>query len=87
MGVMMHQNGLEVVQMFDRARIACSMARDNYREHLVVFDEKMQERENYMKFYPTTSLRATSLPAGRSFLPSTDMHPLPISPTLLTWLT
>ncbi len=47
MGVMMHQNGLEVVQMFDRARIACSMARDNYREHLVVFDEKMQERENY----------------------------------------
>ena len=47
MGVMMHQDGLEVVQMFDRARIACSMARDNYREHLVVFDEKMQERENY----------------------------------------
>ena len=47
MGVMMHQNGLDVVQMFDRARIACSMARENYQEHLVVFDEKMQERENY----------------------------------------
>jgi EAL domain-containing protein (putative c-di-GMP-specific phosphodiesterase class I) len=47
MGVMPWQDGMEAVQMFDRARTACGMARDNYKEHLIVFDEKMQERENY----------------------------------------
>ena len=47
MGVMPWKAGQDVVQMFDRARTACSMARDNYRSHLIVFDEKMQERENY----------------------------------------
>ena len=47
MGVMKHHPGMDAVQMFDRARTACTMARDNYREHLVVFDAKMQERENY----------------------------------------
>ena len=47
MGVMPWQQGLEVVQMFDRARTACSMARDNYKEHLIVFDSRMQEREDY----------------------------------------
>ena len=47
MGVMPWQEGLEAVQMFDRARTACSMARDSYSEHLIVFDKKMQEREAY----------------------------------------
>ncbi len=47
MGVMPWQDGMEAVQMFDRARTACGMARDNYKEHLIVFDEKMQEREQY----------------------------------------
>ena len=47
MGVMPWQEGMEAVQMFDRARTACSMARDSYGEHLIVFDSKMQERENY----------------------------------------
>ena len=47
MGVMPWQQGIEAVQMFDRARTACSMAKDSYKEHLIVFDQKMQERENY----------------------------------------
>jgi len=47
MGVMPFREGLEVVQMFDRARTACSMARGNFKEHLIIFDAAMQERENY----------------------------------------
>ncbi len=47
MGVMPWQPGMETVQMFDRARTACSMARGNYGAHLIVYDEQMQERENY----------------------------------------
>ncbi len=47
MGVMPWKPGMEAVQMFDRARTACSMARDNFEEHLIVFDDQMQERENY----------------------------------------
>ena len=47
MGVMPWQSDLEVVQMFDRARTACSMARENYKEHLIIFDEKMRARETY----------------------------------------
>jgi len=47
MGVMPWQQGMEAVQMFDRARTACSMAKNNYKEHLIVFDQAMQERENY----------------------------------------
>ena len=46
-GVMPWQPGLEPVQMFDRARTACSMARDSYEEHLIVYDKKMQEREAF----------------------------------------
>jgi diguanylate cyclase (GGDEF)-like protein len=45
MGVMPGQTGLEPVQMFDRARTACSMARGHYAEHLIVFDEKVRDRE------------------------------------------
>ena len=41
------QPGLNAEQMFDRARTACAMARDNFKEHLIIVDEKMQERENY----------------------------------------
>lgn len=45
MGVMPWQGGLEPIQLFDRARTACSMAKGNYTEHLIVFDEKMRKRE------------------------------------------
>ena len=36
-----------MVQMFDRARTACTLARDAYGDHLVVYDQQMQEKENY----------------------------------------
>lgn len=47
MGVMHGQEHLEPVQLFDRARTACSLARDRAQEQLVVYDEKVGERENY----------------------------------------
>ena len=47
MGVMPWQEWLEAVPMFDRARTACSMARDSYKEHLIIYDSGMQEREDY----------------------------------------
>ena len=47
MGVMPWQTDTDVVQMFDRARTACSLARDAYGGHLVVYDQQMQEKENY----------------------------------------
>lgn len=45
MGVMPWQPQMETVQMLDRARTACAMAKGNYASHLVVYDETMQQRE------------------------------------------
>ncbi len=45
MGVLPEQTELEPVQMFDMARTACSMARGHFKEHVIVFDEKVRERE------------------------------------------
>ncbi len=47
MGVMEWQEGLEPVGLFDRARTACSMARGHHTEHLIVFNDKVRERELY----------------------------------------
>ena len=47
MGVMPWQAEMDAVQMFDRARTACALARDAYGGHLVVYDRQMQEKENY----------------------------------------
>ena len=47
MGVMPWQAGLEPVQLFDRARTACSMARGHYKNHLIVFDDGVSKREMY----------------------------------------
>ena len=47
MGVMAWQAKLEPVQMFDRARTACTMARGHYNKHLIVFDELVRDREIY----------------------------------------
>ena len=47
MGVMPWRAETDVVQMFDRARTACTLARDAYGDHLVVYDQQMQEKENY----------------------------------------
>ena len=45
MGVMPWQSDLEPVQLFDRARTACAMARGHYKHHLIVFGERVRERE------------------------------------------
>ena len=45
MGVATNQEKLEPVALFDRARTACSMARGNYKQRLIVFDEGMREQE------------------------------------------
>jgi len=47
MGVCPSQKELGLIQMFDRARTACSMARGHYKEHLIIFDEQVQKRETY----------------------------------------
>ena len=47
MGVMPRTEKMEPVQQFDRAKTACSMARGNYKEHLIIFDERVREREIY----------------------------------------
>ena len=47
MGVMRSQHDIDVIQMFDMARTACGMARDQLNEHLVIFDNEAQEREAY----------------------------------------
>lgn len=45
MGVMQWQPDVEPIVMFDRARTACSLARGNYTEHMIVFDDTVRERE------------------------------------------
>ena len=45
MGVKPYREGVEPTLMFDRARVACNMVRDNYKTHLMIFDEDMREQE------------------------------------------
>ena len=47
MGVLPAQKAMAPVQMFDMARTSCNMARDSKHERLVVFDERVREREMY----------------------------------------
>ena len=47
MGVKPWQGRIDPVQQFDMARTACTMARGHYKEHLIVFDDKIHERELY----------------------------------------
>lgn len=45
MGIMPWEEGVEPIQLFDRARTACNMTRGSYRKRLMVFDENMRKRE------------------------------------------
>ena len=47
MGVSPWQKGVEPEQMFERAQIACNLARGHYKEHLIVFDDQLREREAF----------------------------------------
>ena len=44
-GVMPWQEGVEPLQLFDRARAACNMVRGDNQSRLVVYDEQMHNRE------------------------------------------
>ena len=45
MGVMLWQEGLNPVALFDHAETACSKVRGNYNEPLLIFNEEMRQRE------------------------------------------
>lgn len=47
MGVMPYQAKLDPMQLFDRARTACNMARGHYKRHLVIYDDTVSARESY----------------------------------------
>ena len=45
MGVMPWQEGLTPREMFDRAWLACSMVRRDYKSHLMIYDEAARQRD------------------------------------------
>ena len=45
MGIKPWQKDLEPVLQFDQARAACNMTRGNYKHPLMIYDEKMRDRE------------------------------------------
>ena len=47
MGVMPWQKNLKPNQLFEQARIACNLARGNFKERLIVFDENMRQKEAF----------------------------------------
>ncbi|MBO4420182.1 MAG: EAL domain-containing protein [Oscillospiraceae bacterium] len=47
MGVMPWVRDVEPNQMIERARTACGLARNKFKPHLVVFDERVHQRELY----------------------------------------
>jgi len=49
MGVNPWREGVEPILMFDRARAACSKARGDYQNPLVIYDEAMRTRERFMR--------------------------------------
>ena len=47
MGVCPFLEGLSAEQQFDRARLACNLGRGDYRNNLVIYDEKMYQDDLY----------------------------------------
>ncbi len=45
MGVNPWRGDVEPVLLFDRARAACNLVRGDFKTHLMIYDEEMQERE------------------------------------------
>lgn len=45
MGVKPWKEGVEPLLLFDHARAACSLVRGNNKEHLMIYDEDMRQRE------------------------------------------
>ena len=47
MGVMPWQAGVEPEEMFDRAWLACNMARSNYKTHYMIYDDELRRRDEF----------------------------------------
>ena len=45
MGVQLWQEGVEPVRLFDRARTACNMARGDFQNPLMIYNEELRKRE------------------------------------------
>lgn len=60
MGVMPWKEGYEPVRQFDRARTACGLARANYKDRTIIFDDHVQEREVFEQHLLNDKRRALS---------------------------
>ena len=47
MGVMPWQADVEPEEMFDRAWLACNMARSNYKTHYMIYDDELRRRDEF----------------------------------------
>ncbi|MBQ6960681.1 MAG: EAL domain-containing protein [Clostridia bacterium] len=62
MGVMPWQKDMEPAQLVEQARIACGLARGDYKGRLVVFDEKVREQETFERRLLNDLRRAVETP-------------------------
>ncbi len=62
MGVRPWQKDVEPQKLIEQARVACGLARGDYRERLVVFSEKLQEREAFEQRLLNDLRRAVETP-------------------------
>ncbi|MBR4331518.1 MAG: EAL domain-containing protein [Clostridia bacterium] len=62
MGVMPWQKDVEPAQLIDQARVACGMARGNFKGRLVIFDDQVREREAFERRLLNDLRRAVETP-------------------------
>ncbi len=62
MGVMPWQKDVEPAQLIDQARVACGMARGDYKGRLVIFDDQVREREAFERRLLNDLRRAVETP-------------------------
>ena len=62
MGVMPWQKDVEPAQLIDQARVACGMARGDFKGRLVIFDDQVREREAFERRLLNDLRRAVETP-------------------------
>ena len=62
MGVMPWQKEVEPAQLIEQARVACGMARGDYKGRLVIFDDQVREREAFERRLLNDLRRAVETP-------------------------
>ena len=78
MGVMPWEEGLAPRQQIEQALIACSLARGRYNEHVVIFDARARERENYEQLLKNDLSRAVKNREFKVYYqPKYDIRPDP----------